>query len=242
MYRLIGGGDLPPVSQSGFELLAKLLNEQRARRQKRDLEWMRNHIATQQPDRRMRRSIRRSTIRAATIASAILGATAVSAFARGEPVRLPTPSNMVMEVALSGSISRSGHGAVQVNLRDDEDKYLAGLCVYQELPALDQLASLALHVQSGGLTDILTVGNVYNISPEAFAHPLLAEKKREQEIMDELMVPVLPRTDHELRREMMRAHDLVMMARYQRRIFLDVLGRRGPAAFDLYCSMKGHRP
>lgn len=240
--RAIIGDPLPPANDAGFELLNLTLNAQRRRSHERSRAWLRDHAPEiSKAARRGRRADRRAIIRAATIASAILGASTVSAFARGEAVRLPT-DDIVIEVALGGDIGRVGHSALDVTLKDNADVFLAKMCIYQkELPALDQLASLALHVQTGGVADVLAAGNLFNASPSAFTHPLLIGKKpRPAPPVDDRMplfgVPFF--ANFEVRRQMMRAHEDVMGDRYRKRLFVDVMGRGAPAAWATFETMR----
>ncbi|WP_192246126.1 hypothetical protein [Mesorhizobium silamurunense] len=123
--------------------------------------------------RNERKQRRRAVKRASMLAAAVLGASTVSAFARGEEVMLPGPE-VSISAKLTGTISRSGHGAVAVGVHQPDGTKLAGVCVYQEAPALDQLVSLAMHVRSGSVEDILSTGNLYAIEPAGDAHPIIA--------------------------------------------------------------------
>jgi hypothetical protein len=234
------GDPLPPVTAEGFELLNETLNRQRDRANERSRAWLREHApAIRKESKRQRHNERRSLIRAATLASAIVGASAVSAFARGEPVRLPA-DNIVFEISPGGSVNRHGHGALTVVLKDNADVYLGKMCIYQQkLPALDQLASLALHIQSGEVAEVLASGNLFNASPAAFAHPLLAGKKppplpADLAEWEQDHLRLYRRDDYETRRLMLIANEAIMGDRFRHRVFLDVLGRGAPAAWSMF--------
>lgn len=124
---------------------------------------------------RERRETRRAVKRAALLAAAMLGASSVSAFARGEPVMLSGPE-LAISARLTGSISAKGHGALQIGIHEADGAKLAGLCVYQQAPALDQLVSLALHVSAGCINEVVATGNVYAVEPRADAHPVIAAR------------------------------------------------------------------
>lgn len=241
--RAIIGDPLPPATDAGFRLLHLTLSEQRQRSNERSRAYLREHAPQIRKEaRRARRQDRRAIIRAATIASAILGATTVSAFARGEPVLLPA-DDIVFEISLGGEIGRTGHSALDVVLKDNANVFLAKMCIYQnDLPALDQLASLALHVQSGGVADVLAAGNLFNASPSAFTHPMLIGKKPPPPPpVDANRMPLLGRpffADFEVRRKMVCVHEEVMGDRYRRRLFTDVLGRGATAAWDMFEAMR----
>lgn len=246
------GQPLPPATDEGFALLALTLNGQRARSAERSRQWIiaHRHDPMYQADevkvrlkptaRRALAKRRRSTIRAAALASAIVGAGAVSAFARGEPVRLEA-DQLVLEVRLGGGLDRKGHSALNVMLKDTADQYLGGLCIYQDLPALDQLASLALHVQAGGIADVISTGNVFNPAPAAFAHPLLASKAPPPVAVAEMTgTRLYAIDDHGIRIDMLRAYCAEEGDRFRHRVFIDVLGaREGAAAWQTYRAFKG---
>lgn len=243
--RALIGTPLPPVNEYGFKLLSIALNDQRARSVERSRKWLADHApAIRRETRRAQTRERRSIIRAAALASAIVGASAVSAFARGEPVRLPG-DDIVLEVRLAQTIRRCGHGAVNIMLKDRDDAYLAGLCVYQdELPAFDQLASLALHVQSGCIGDVIKAGNVFNPSPNAFAHPALNGKVKPTEVIgasvhDRLVFPI---DNFDVRQGMMRNYEAEMGDRFRHRIFIDLLGaREGAQAWSTFIGFRGRQ-
>lgn len=257
---------LPPATKDGFALLNVTLSDQRSRAAERSRQWILAHRndplptddtvvpkVTLKPAQmralaKKRAKERRSIIRAATIASAIVGASAVSAFARGEPVRLES-DQLVMEVRLGSNLGRSGHGGVNVVLKNVADEYLASLCVYQDLPALDQLASLALHVQAGEIDDVIHTGNVFNPSPTAFAHPALVGKApppRSAYGIPRIIVDAdtgnvvsYPIDQFDVRQALMRGYEVEMGDRYRERVFIDVLGQReGVSAWRMFQSFR----
>ncbi|MBS7703258.1 hypothetical protein [Chelatococcus asaccharovorans] len=127
-------------------------------------------------DRKPReRRTRRVLKRAAVIAAAVVGAANVSALARGEPVCI-TGDSLVIEASLAHDIAAEGHGALRLTLRGLDGSRLAGLCMYQEAPALDQLTSIALHLSAGEERAVLSAGNLYAIDPAAISHPALQDR------------------------------------------------------------------
>jgi hypothetical protein len=126
--------------------------------------------------RRERRAQRKTIVRAAGIAAALLGASTVSAFARGEPVALHGET-MTLEARAARGLGTVGHGACALTLRSPEGVELGKLCCFfEKTPALDQLAAFALHMAVGEERAVLDAGNLYSLRPEAIAHPLLAER------------------------------------------------------------------
>ncbi len=66
---------------------------------------------------------------------------------------------------------RTTHGAMDVSVTDKASVELARLCVYApDTPALDQIASLVLHVTSGEEDGILAAANVIRYSAEGRGH------------------------------------------------------------------------
>jgi hypothetical protein len=118
--------------------------------------------------RERRRLLRRSAI----AATAILGATTVSAFARGEPVVLPG-RELVFSLT-ARNLAAQGHGALDVQLCSHGGDDLGGLCLYFDgMPALDQLAAVALHVAAGNETTLLDTGNLTALTAAGAGHPAI---------------------------------------------------------------------
>jgi hypothetical protein len=165
--------------------------------------------------------------RASRIAAAIVGLSAVSAFAKGEPVRLDG-EKIAIEARLAHSIGAAGHGAVNVSVLDLDGTRLCRLCVYQDLPALDQLASLALHVQAGAEMEILQTGNCFAIEPAGYEHPVLKERVKSQQ---EVIIPPpgqvasVQRLDRDRFRANMAAYDREMRPVYRTAIAEYCAGR-----------------
>jgi hypothetical protein len=126
--------------------------------------------------RQEQRRQRRMIVKSAAIATALLGASAVSAFARGEPVAL-RGETIVLQARAARTLGTIGHGALDLTLEHPDGAELGKLCCFfRETPALDQLAAFALHFAAGEERAVLETGNLYALRPEAIAHPLLAEK------------------------------------------------------------------
>lgn len=116
--------------------------------------------------------------RAAVMAAAVLGASTVSAFARGEPVRVQG-HEIVFEFRASGNLHHLGHGGVDVSLLSKGGERLSNLCVYHaDTPALDQLTAFALRISAGDEREIIRTGNLFGIQAAAIEHPALAERAK----------------------------------------------------------------
>jgi len=230
------GRKISPVSREGFDLLDATLQDQRNRANRRWREWA---AAREKPvPPKVVRRQRRAVVRAASIAAAVLGASTVSAFAQGEPVHIPA-GDISIEVALSGPIHAGGHGALRIRLADGSARHLSGLCLYQEAPALDQLASLALHAKAGAVGDLIKAGNLYNTAAEAYSHPLLAEKKPKPAVsIDDIGRWA---DTHVARHAMIQEYAVRRRDAFGERVFIVALGRDGPTAWRMWKSIRERR-
>lgn len=126
-----------------------------------------------------RKARQRVLRRAAVIASAVLGASTVSALARGEPIKIDGDTAK-FELTRAGSLTKVGHGALNVALLDKADKRIASLCFYfDKTPAIDQAVAFALYCRSGLESEIIESANV-TMREEGADHPLLAAKRAER--------------------------------------------------------------
>lgn len=131
------------------------------------------HKVVKPQERRRRQSVVK---KAAVMAAAMLGASTVSTFARGEPVHVPG-RDVVFEFRSASRLDALGHGGVDVALLSKEGKRLSRLCVYHEkTPALDQLTAFALRIAAGDESEIIKTGNLFGIEAAAADHPALMER------------------------------------------------------------------
>jgi hypothetical protein len=126
---------------------------------------------------RARRKVHHRVLRrAAVIASAVLGASTVSALARGEPIKIEGDTAK-FELTRRDSLARVGHGALRVSMLDKSDRRIAELCVYFEgTPAIDQAVAFSLYAKAGLESEIIETANVTS-REEGADHPLLAAKR-----------------------------------------------------------------
>lgn len=123
--------------------------------------------------RERRRVLRRSAV----AASAILGAATVGAFARGEPVVIA--GQQIAFSVKAHNLHGQGHGALDVDVHDPAGQKLGDLCLYfDDMPALDQLAAVALHVGAGNEKGLLDTGNLTGITAAGSQNPAILAKKR----------------------------------------------------------------
>lgn len=139
-------------------------------------EWARTQFPKTPKQIAKAKESRKVVKRAAVLASALLGASTVAAFAKGEPVRL-AGQQIDFEIAAPIGLAAMGHGGVKIKLLDKDGHRLAGLCVYHEgTPALDQLTAFALRVDAGEEEDIINTGNLYQITGAGAENELLKRK------------------------------------------------------------------
>jgi hypothetical protein len=114
--------------------------------------------------------------RQATIASAVLGLSAVSAFARGEPVRIEG-REINFEVAKAVSAAKVGHGALKIAVHAKEGTKLATLCLYfEDTPALDQVVAMKLHTDAGLEDELLATANLIRLEEAGEGHATLQRR------------------------------------------------------------------
>lgn len=122
---------------------------------------------------------RKPLLRAARIATQVVGAPVVRDFVAGRPVVLPG-EQFLFRVERGGAVDKTGHGALSISLIDPQSQQrLAGLCLYfDKTPALDQLAAIGLHLAAGDEGSLVETGNLYAIEPAGVAHPALSVRAR----------------------------------------------------------------
>ena len=178
--------------------------------------------------KQLRTSQHKSIKRSVALASAILGAATVSAFARGEPVIIPG-QQVNLQIARNSLLKHSGHGTVRCTFVDKDKKLLANLCVYhKDTPTLDQLAAFALTMQAGEEAALLESANFTLITKEGLKHPFIQKKKqKEPPININLNMRILtPRDDLTLERQMFdRYYDRTKLI-WQDSLGVFTIGRR----------------
>ena len=163
----------------------QLYQEHGRRRQQAIDEFMRRMDPATVKERKVEtRKRRRATVRAAVLAAGVLGASQVSAFARGEPIHIDA-GNLIVEATKTSCVTGIGHGAMRVNLLEPDRTHISGLCVYQDLPVLDQLATLGLFAQAGQVDKVIDAGNLYNTAPNARTRLGMKEPERATVSMDD---------------------------------------------------------
>jgi hypothetical protein len=129
--------------------------------------------------KRLMKQKRRIIRRSIGAAASVVGQEAVTDFSQGKPVAIPARS-VVFSVRKGGGLGRGGHGAISVDLHslEPEHQKLGSLCLYfDDMPALDQLAAIALHVESGNEDHLLDTGNVFAMTEHGVVNPAIMNRK-----------------------------------------------------------------
>jgi hypothetical protein len=130
----------------------------------------------QRRGRRDEKTARKVILRSLRAATSIIGAEGVSAFLRGEEVRL-VGSESILVVSKRGGLTERGHGCLSIGLADRNGTRLADLCTFiEDTPTLDQLAAFGLWMASGGDRAVLEKANVIGTEEAGRNHPLLTAK------------------------------------------------------------------
>lgn len=130
------------------------------------------------PDKKRRKILKR----AAALVVAILGASTMTALARGEPIVIPGQKFDLQLIV--PDLLQKGHGGINVSVFDKDKRHsLAKLCVYvKDTLAIDQVVSMALHMQSGLEDEILKTANVTDYENGGDEHPIFVERARQQNL------------------------------------------------------------
>jgi hypothetical protein len=124
------------------------------------------------------RADRKMIVRSLNTAISILGQETVSAFLRGEEIKI-AGSESILILRKRGALTDRGHGCLSVGLADRNGTRLADLCTYIEsTPTLDQLAGFALWMQAGEDGEAIKEANVVSLSEAGEGHPLLVRETR----------------------------------------------------------------
>lgn len=176
--RRIDGLDLSNAADLTLLIEAELAAQRQAHRRAESLAVHRFVASEPKHEEKAKRRARRKVIRrAADCATTVVGAAAVSDFARGVPVRL-IGETIAFEVHRAGSSAAMGHSGLHVVALDPKSMApLADLCVYHDkTPALDQLTALALAVNAGEESDIINTANLSNITEAGLRNDMVATR------------------------------------------------------------------
>lgn len=176
---------------------------------------------------------RRAVARAARFAAGLIGDRQVGSFARGEAITLPGQTfNLI--VARRTSVAAAGHGALDVRLCATDGLPLASVCVYfDKTPALDQVAALAMHMNSGEESTVIRTGNLFAITAAGADHPVVKERlaqrapidPEDQAAMDRLLRHGLGQNDYDRKRAAVERYTTGTLGVYLNAVMTRVWGR-----------------
>lgn len=170
-----------PDHPSEARLLDPLFEAQegaRNRRRERAMQEFVNRHGAVGKSRKKIGSHRKLLARSATTSARLLGDAPTRAFLRGEAVSIPTAGDLIFQVR-SERTSALGPGAVRVSLAATRGERLANLCLYfDDTPPLDQLVAIALHAEAGNAEELLSAGNLFDLTEAGAAHPALRDRAR----------------------------------------------------------------
>jgi hypothetical protein len=102
----------------------------------------------------------------------------------------------------------TGHSGLEIKLADRASgEELTHLCLYfEDTPALDQVAAIAMHVAAGEEDDLIRTGNFYSVKEAAASHPALLAIKPppDRRIHVDDVLPRIPRSADEAERDEIR--------------------------------------
>jgi hypothetical protein len=181
---------------------------------------------------RLRRD-RRMVLRSWRMAVSTLGAEAVSAFLRGESLKL-VGTEVILTLRKRGSVADRGHGCLSVGLLARDGTRLADLCTFVEnTPMLDQVSAFALWIMAGEERSIVECANLIDIAPIAINHPLLLHhQKTRSERFEAAMRDIDPAMAERIAAIMSRSH-----RPHQRQLSFDDERARNEAYWE---QTKGH--
>lgn len=124
----------------------------------------------------VKRKRRKMLSRSASTSTTVLGRAAVSALIRGEAIKL---EGRLLDFSVRViELSQKGHGGTEIYLESGGTR-LGGLCLYfNDTPALEQAAAIALHIQADEELDLLDTGNLYNVTAAGHSNPFLVDRLR----------------------------------------------------------------
>lgn len=117
--------------------------------------------------------------RSIKIAEKLLGYETTKIFINGHKIRFEG-KYAFYELRKTSPIQKMGHGSSVLSLFDKKhDIHICDVCIYTpDVPALDHVASIAMHIKTGNEEKLLEIGNPYNIkSRPKWLQPYLPEKK-----------------------------------------------------------------
>ena len=108
--------------------------------------------------------------RSARFLTKLIGAETTRLYVGGEAIRIEG-RHAIFELKKRSNLMTAGGGwaAMAVFHKDFPDLHLCDICIYtNDVPLLDHIASIVMHIQAGHEEDILSIGNAANCSETAY--------------------------------------------------------------------------
>lgn len=167
-----------PTSPDEAGLLERYFDEQKQRYESARQRTFASFLAKSNKSkvsRRQEREARKRVARSAKSAASVLGSSLIGRLARGGEIVLE--GTQLLFVVTAPSLRAVGHGSATIELRDRAGAKLGGLCLFfEDTPALEQAASIALHLEAGGEAELLSEGNLYNVTPHGVVNPVISQR------------------------------------------------------------------
>lgn len=113
--------------------------------------------------------------RSARFLTKLVGAETTRLYVGGQAIRVEG-RHAIFELKKRSNLmsAHGGWAALAVFHKDYPDLHLCDICIYtSDVPLLDHVASIVMHIQSGHEEDILSIGNAANCSETAYSLPWL---------------------------------------------------------------------
>lgn len=123
--------------------------------------------------KRRTKFVRQVTKRSIRIFEQIMGTDTTRLFIGGDKLRIEG-RKAIYEIKSNGNMSIS-HGGAKLSVFDKQhDIHLCDLCIFTpNVPMLDHVASLIMHIRAGEEEEILRIGNAFNLDAKAYEQPWL---------------------------------------------------------------------
>jgi len=127
--------------------------------------------------RRHERRNRKALAKGFQLVSSLMGYEKARMFISGEHISV-AGQRFTFVMRKQGSSTTVGHAGLEIQITTPSGEPLSHLCLYfEDTPAIDQIAAVALHVASGEEDDLIRTGNLYKEQVAAATYaPLVALK------------------------------------------------------------------
>ena len=132
------------------------------------------------PKRGRRKQERKIVTKSFQLLSDVTGEETARAFISGDGITIDG-DNYNFICRRRGELHSVSHGSCKVTVTDKDGIVLADACVYfPDVPAMDQVASLALHVMTGNEGEIIRTANFFNISEAGYVHDMIGGQQPQE--------------------------------------------------------------